>query len=96
MNDIRITLILPNRDEDKDDIAYIVSRIIEKSGIDNFIADTKALEIENEDEWLAKCMFSAEPHYMFDMSGDAYIGITGLCSECGEHTEFKEYGDDDE
>ena len=44
MNDIRITLILPNRDEDKDDIAYIVSRIIEKSGIDNFIGDAETLD----------------------------------------------------
>ena len=46
-------------------------------------------------DWLSVCC-SADPHYMFDMSGDAYIGVTGLCSECGEHTEFKEYGDDDE
>ena len=40
MNDVKIELILPNRDEDKDDIAYIISRIIEKSGIDNFIGET--------------------------------------------------------
>ena len=44
MNDVMIVLILPNRDEDKDDIAYIVSRIIEKAGIDNFISDTEALD----------------------------------------------------
>ena len=40
MNDVKIELILPNRDEDKDDIAYIISRIIEKTGIDNFIGET--------------------------------------------------------
>ena len=40
MNDVKIELILPNRNEDKDDIAYIISRIIEKSGIDNFIGET--------------------------------------------------------
>ena len=49
MNDVKIELILPNRDEDKDDIAYIISRIIEKAGIDNFIGET-------EYERLAKCM----------------------------------------
>ena len=41
MNDVKLTLILPNRDEEKDDIAYIISRIIEKAGIDNFIGETE-------------------------------------------------------
>ena len=40
MNDVKVEVVLPNRDEDKDDIAYIISRIIEKSGIDNFIGET--------------------------------------------------------
>ena len=44
MNDIMITITLPNRDEDKDDIAYVVSRILDKSGIDNFIGDAETLD----------------------------------------------------
>ncbi len=40
MKDVKVEVVLPNRDEDKDDIAYIISRILEKSGIDNFIGET--------------------------------------------------------
>ncbi len=40
MKDVIVEVVLPNRDEDKDDIAYIISRILEKSGIDNFIGGT--------------------------------------------------------
>ena len=41
-------------------------------------------------DWLSVCC-SADPHYMFEMSGDAYIGIIGICSNCKDHSGFKEY-----
>ena len=47
MNDYRITIVLPNRTEDKQDIAYIVSRILEKSDIDNFVTQTDTLDTED-------------------------------------------------
>ena len=46
-------------------------------------------------DWISVCC-SAEPYHMFSTSGDESIGITGLCSGCGEHTEFKESDDEEE
>ena len=45
--------------------------------------------------WLSECC-SEEPHYMFEMSGDEYIGFIGICSGCNDNTGFKEYSDEDE
>ncbi len=39
------------------------------------------------DDYLSVCC-SAPPNYMFSISGDESIGITGICSGCGEHIEF--------
>ena len=47
--DVEVSLVLPFRDEDADDIAYIVSRIIEKAGIDNFISEVKELDTGEEE-----------------------------------------------
>ena len=43
--------------------------------------------------WLSECC-SEEPHPMFEMDGDAYIGFIGICSKCRDNTGFKEYDDD--
>lgn len=45
--------------------------------------------------WLSECC-GEEPHYMHSMSGDAYIGFIGICSECMDHAGFKEYEEDDD
>ena len=58
----------------------------------NYLLD-KGAEIMSD--WLSVCC-SAPPHYMFEMSGDAYTGVTGLCSSCGDHTEFREYSEEDD
>ena len=44
MKDIKITIVLPNNDETIEDISYIVSKILEKSGIDNLVEKVEEIE----------------------------------------------------
>ena len=43
--------------------------------------------------WLSECC-GDEPNYTFSMSGNPDIGFIGLCSNCNDHAEFKEYEED--
>ena len=45
--------------------------------------------------WASECC-DAEPHYMFEISGDVYIGIKGICSNCKDNAGFKEYEEEDD
>ena len=40
----KITIVLSNNDEALDDISYIVSKILKKSGIDNFVEKIEEIE----------------------------------------------------
>ena len=40
--------------------------------------------------WLSECC-KDEPNYRFSLNGDAYTGIIGVCSNCNDHSGFKEY-----
>ena len=42
--------------------------------------------------WISACC-SAEPHPLFEMSGESDIGFIGICSHCKDNTEFEEEAD---
>ena len=45
--------------------------------------------------WSSECC-DAEPHTMFELSGDAYIGVIGICSNCKDNAGFKQYEEEDD
>ena len=45
-------------------------------------------------EWLSVCC-TAPPHPYLEMSGNADIGVIGICSDCKEHTGFEKEADDE-
>ena len=45
--------------------------------------------------WLSECC-GDEPNYMFELGGDSHIGVSGICSSCGDHASFKDYDEDDD
>jgi hypothetical protein len=46
--DYKMTIILPNNEEEMESILYQVSTILEKSGIDHFVSSIEREEIIND------------------------------------------------